>query len=231
MFMRCNDEDMFTQRAAPMPASDDATMAASQSSTEGPPPPENVRLDPTYTQTPFTVRITWDAPAWTDVLIYRGTSSTIEAVVGYDANLDPHYRYTLNNLQQNTTYSFRFQSQKDGVRGLISGLFSFTTQSTNDAAPPTDPNNFTMTCDPYTIYLRWTASTDNYDPANEIQYDIYNAATGVVVKTAKGTNHLEVTNGSYGFTLGEEYFVKARDRSGNVSTPSNSVVLPLSCKI
>jgi hypothetical protein len=226
MLFGCIEEEAIT-------ASDDASRAASSqntfsqnSLTDGPAPPQNVRLDPTYNQTPFSIQLTWDAPPWTDVLIYRGTSSTIEAVASYDANLDPHYRYTLNNLQQNTSYSFRFQSQINGSeRGPISDLFTFTTLPTNDHASPTAPSNLAVTCDPYTIFLTWNGSSDNYDPASEITYEFYNASTGNLVLKSKGSTHLAAPNGGVSFVPGGNYLVRARDRSGNLSDPSNSVIV------
>jgi hypothetical protein len=214
------------------PAETSVTESSRSNSLAGPPPPSNIRLDPTYAQTPFTVRLTWDAPAWTDVLIYRGTSSTIEAVASYDANLNPHYWYTLNNLQQNTSYTFRFQSQINGSeRGPIGEPFTFTTQPTNDHRPPTDPSNLVITCDPYTIYLNWNGSTDNYDPVSEITYEIYNAGTGQLVREFKGHNFLHFPNGGVIFAPGQKYLVKARDRSGNRSGASNAALVQLQCRV
>lgn len=197
-----------------------------------PPPPTNIRLDPSYEASPFTVRITWDAPEWTDVLVYRGTSNTLETVIGYDANLDPHYRYTLNNLQQNTSYTFRFQSRNgNNLAGPISQPFTFTTQPINDFKAPTTPTNLSFGCDPYSIYVNCNNSTDNYDPAAELVYEFYDADSGQLVFEIKGRASFFATNGNRFLLAGHRYFVKARDRSGNRSAASNTALIASSCQV
>jgi hypothetical protein len=230
-FSSCKKNDALTESAREA-ESLSARKSASSDSQTGPAPPANIRLDPSYNATPFTVRITWDAPEWTDVLVYRDSSTTLETVIGYDANLDPHYRYTLDRLQQNTSYTFRFQSRNsENVVGPISQPFTFTTQPTNDFTPPTNPTNLSFSCDPYSIYVTCNNSTDNYDPAQEIVYEFYDADSGQRVFEIPRTATFFVTNGNRFLLAGHKYFVKARDRSGNRSAPSNSAIISASCQI
>lgn len=121
---------------------------------------ENLRLDPTFPQTPFSVRLTWDAPSTSDVLVFRGDSTTPETVIAFNDDLEPPWQYTLQNLEQNTTYSFRVQavSHADGSRGPISAPFTFTTLRSNDQTPPTATGNPIFTCDFHTISATWTAT-------------------------------------------------------------------------
>jgi hypothetical protein len=230
-FNSCKKNDALTESASDAESLSTRNGASSNSGT-GPAPPSNIRLDPSYNSTPFTVRITWDAPEWTDVLVYRDNSTSIETVIGYDANLDPHYRYTLNNLQQNTSYTFRFQSRNsENVVGPMSQPFTFTTQPTNDFSPPTTPTDLSFSCDPYSIYVRCNNSSDNYDAAAQIVYEFYDADSGQIVFESPGTATLFLTNGNRFLLAGHKYFVKARDRSGNRSAPSNSAIISSGCQI
>src|SRR6185503_65258 len=62
-------------------AIDANSVTNSSRSSDIPSVPVNLRLDPTFEQTPFTARLTWDAAENVDVLVYRGTSTQIETVV------------------------------------------------------------------------------------------------------------------------------------------------------
>jgi hypothetical protein len=225
----CKKNDALTESAR---ETESLSARRSASTASAPAPPANIRLDPSYDATPFTVRITWDAPEWTDVLVYRGNSTSIETVIGYDANLDPHYRYTLNNLQQNTSYTFRFQCRNgENVLSPISQPFTFTTQPTNDFTPPTTPTNLSFSCDPYSIYVNCNNSSDNFDPAEEIVYEFYDADSGERVLESPRTATFFMTNGNRFLLAGHKYFVRARDRSGNRSAPSNSAIIAASCRV
>src|SRR5687768_12095167 len=57
------------------------SVTKSSSAEDIPPVPANLRLDPTFEQTPFTARLTWDAPGGIDILVYKGTSTRIDDVV------------------------------------------------------------------------------------------------------------------------------------------------------
>lgn len=204
---------------------EEAIMTASQtnSSEQIPAVPQNLRLDPTYKQTPFSAQFIWDAPSPPEVsvIVYSSSFRPGEAWAadywGYG-----RWAYTLNNLQQNSTYSVSVQAaNSSGIRSPISDPFTFKTPPTNDRTPPTAPSNLVLTFDAYTIFVKWNASSDNYDPASEITYGIYDVQSGQLACEVKGKTTLDVTNGGRFINLCSTYVVKARDRSGNLSSPSN----------
>jgi hypothetical protein len=66
------------------------------------------------------------------------------------------------------------------------------------------------------VYATWHGSTDNYDAPADITYEFYNTSTGALVHKVKGKTKL--TGYLNNCTT---YVVRARDRSGNLSGPSN----------
>lgn len=67
--------------------------------------------------------------------------------------------------------------------------------------------------------LSWNRSSDNADSSREVQYQVY--AGSDLVETVSGATDsalLCLDSGNYTFT------VRARDRSGNLSAPSNPIV-------
>ena len=207
--------------------------ASRTSNAEAPPPvPANLRLDPTFTQTPFTARIIWDAPSGIDIMVYRPPATRIDDVVSAGHfTLFGRWQYTLNNLQQNTTYSISLQSQTfSGVRSAISETFTFTSLPTNDRIPPSAPVLQLQSQGPGYILANWTASTDNFDPSSELTYEIYNVLTGGLVIKLKGT---QLQSSFDNVPILEDcvpYVVRARDRTGNLSGPSNAAKTLVGCK-
>lgn len=203
-----------------------ATTSSSKTANQSdvPPVPANLRLDPTFEQTPFTARLTWDAPGGIDILVYRGTSTQIESVVSAGAfTLFGRWQYELNNLQQNTSYTFQVQSQAfSGVRSAKSQPFTFTSLPTNDHTPPSVPVLTMQSPARLFIVATWTASTDNFDPPSEIVYEIFNMQTNRLVRRIKGSTRLQSSQDND--TLLQDcvpYAVRAIDRTGNVSAFSN----------
>jgi hypothetical protein len=198
----------------------------SSSAEDAPPVPANLRLDPTFEQTPFTARLTWDAPtSGIDILVYRGNSTQIETVVSVGTlKLFGQWQYELKNLQQNTTYTFQVQSQAfSGVRSAKTQPFTFTTLPTNDRTPPSAPVLTMQSPIRGFIIATWTVSTDNFDPSSELTYEIYNVQTGALVRKNLKSTRLESSfDNVQVFEDCVPYVVRARDRTGNLSAPSNA---------
>jgi acid phosphatase type 7 len=116
----------------------------------------------------------------------------------------------------NTTYDYTVVAFDAG--GNVSPASNVARATTPpDTTRPTAPANLTATAVGSSVSLAWTASTDNVGVS---AYDVIRG--GVVVGTSTTTSYSDAAvnpNTTYTYT------VKARDASGNVSDPSNSVVI------
>jgi hypothetical protein len=203
------------------------SVTKSSSAEDIPPVPANLRLDPTFEQTPFTARLTWDAPGGIDILVYKGTSTRIDDVVSAGVfRLFGRWQYELKNLQQNTSYTFQLQSQTfSGVRSAKTQPFTFTTLPTNDRTPPSAPVLTMQSPIRGFIIATWSTSTDNFDPSSELTYEIYNVQTGALVRKNLKSTRLESSfDNVQVFDDCVPYVVRARDRTGNLSAPSNAAM-------
>lgn len=217
VFSGCKKEEAHTQPDAI--AGEKALMS---STSAVPATPEHLRLDTTFTQTPFAAQLTWDAPQGVDVLVYGGTGKKMIGVVSANYFKEfRHWAFRLDNLQQDSTYGFRVQAQREG-RSPISAPFTFRSLPTNDHLPPSVPGHLVLTFDQLSITARWDVSTDNYDPPGEIVYELYNAQTGGLVRSFKNITSIYIwTDNSSVLQHCKTYVVRARDRTGNRSAPSN----------
>ena len=147
--------------------------------------------------------------------IYRGTSAggpyKMIALVG--ANV---LTYSNTGLNPNSTYYYIIRAVNENGAAAVSNEAVGTTQVDN--TPPTAPGNLTVTgTTRNSVGLSWTPSTDD---VGVTKYDIY--VNGVKFYTVDDTQtSFSVNNLTYNqvYTL----TVKARDLTGNVSTPSNQV--------
>ncbi|MGW4640447.1 cellulose binding domain-containing protein [Sphaerisporangium sp. NPDC004334] len=95
-----------------------------------------------------------------------------------------------------------------------------------DTSPPTVPTGLSSTvrCNPLSVTLSWTASTDNVGVTG---YDVYAASYGgsfTSVGTTTATSFTQPINGLY------QYEVRARDAAGNTSAFTEPVrVVPPPC--
>ncbi len=144
------------------------------------------------------------------------------------------YRILVNDVW----WTYSYQSDSGSVTGLLPGrTYTIAVQAQDSAgslSPQSAPVTITTPADTQAptvpsglvdlwsgggiFMLEWNLSSDNADPAQYIQYQIY--AGSQLVAVASGFQNSTVVclePGSYTFT------VRARDRSGNVSAPSNSV--------
>ncbi len=101
--------------------------------------------------------------------------------------------------------------------GNLSALSDPITVSTQaDVEPPSAPTNLTTDGGGGIYTLQWRLSTDNADSADYLQYDVY--ADGTRVYVARGYENSTVVCLDPGT---HTFWVRARDRSGNVSPSSN----------
>jgi chitodextrinase/poly(3-hydroxybutyrate) depolymerase len=122
--------------------------------------------------------------------------------------------YTDQNLIPNRKYYYVVRAVAETGAAAASNESSVSTLSDN--LPPSAPANLQYRgSNQTTVYLRWTASTDNIGVA---RYDIY--VNGTKLYTTKNTSFAVSGLDSlteYNFT------VKALDKAGNVSPASNQV--------
>ena len=133
----------------------------------------------------------------------------------------------LRHLSRSTTFSFNIDAiDYSGNIMSTSNTVMATTQSSNDFTAPSSPTNLYLVRDDTCgeVWLGWTQADDESDPKSLIEYEIY--VNGVL-------SPLPVSGGIdidfvYATASGDNYFqIKAVDRAGNTSSPSNTLKLLL----
>jgi fibronectin type 3 domain-containing protein len=177
-----------------------------------------------FVRSPSSVALTWtrstdDITWWT--LGYR--------IFANGAPVTEHVNWTwergvfLRHLTPATTYTFNVQATDFNGNFTMSNPVTLTTEATNDVTPPSVPTNVHIAgsngaCE---FFVGWTQSTDDTDPQYAIEYEIY--VNGVLSPLAVSAGVSE--DFVYGTASGENTFtVKAVDRAGNTSEPSNAAI-------
>lgn len=131
----------------------------------------------------------------------------------------------IRHLTRSTTYDFSISVfDWSGTIISTSNTVSATTDPSNDFTPPMAPSNLRLVQDDSCgeVWLGWTETTDETDPESLIEYEIW--VNGVL-------SPLPVSSGIdidfvYANAHGDNYFqIKAVDRAGNTSSPSNTLKL------
>jgi chitodextrinase len=127
----------------------------------------------------------------------------------------------LRHLAPATSYTFTIEANDFNGNTTMSNPVTLTTEATNDVTPPSAPTNVRIVEDQGCgeVWVGWTQSMDDTDPQSAIEYEIY--VNGVLSPLPVGggidrdfvyaTNHGDNT-----------FIVKAVDRAGNTSAPSNA---------
>jgi chitodextrinase len=127
----------------------------------------------------------------------------------------------LRHLTPATSYTFTVEANDFNGNTTMSNAVTLTTEPTTDVTPPSAPTNVRLVEDQGCgeVWIGWTQSTDDIDPQSAIEYEIY--VNGVLSPLPVGagidrdfvyaTNHGDNT-----------FVVKAVDRAGNTSEPSNA---------
>lgn len=129
----------------------------------------------------------------------------------------------IRHLQPNTTNSFSVNAiDTTGKNSATSNIVSVKTLSTTDFTPPGTPTNLHVLgsngCPEF--FLGWNQVVDNAEAQSNIEYEIYVNGVLSSLPVSAGVDNDFV----YAAFPGESTFtVKAVDKSGNTSGPSNAI--------
>jgi chitodextrinase len=184
--------------------------------TTPPSPPPNLSVTSVY---PTRISVAWTASTDNLTQVYY----TLLVNGGpYVADQIGYRSATVLDLSPETTYEFRVTARDGYGNSTQSNVLSVTTPAVTDTVPPTVPTNLRLSSEtaPPEIWLDWDQSTDDTDPQSQIMYDVFingqldHAAIGygetVTYCVAEGPNTI---------------VLRAVDTSGNVSAPSNEVLV------
>ena len=130
----------------------------------------------------------------------------------------------IRHLTPATTYTFTVQAWDTSGNRSTSNAVTLTTEPSSDTVPPTAPTNLHLVSDQGggEFYVGWTQSTDDVDPQHLIEYEIYvNGVLSPLAVSAGVDQDFVYARPECVNTL----VVKAVDRTGNTSEPSNELTL------
>jgi Leucine-rich repeat (LRR) protein len=162
------------------------------------------------------IRLTWNAPADTDILVYRIYRGLTENPTSFYSNTSNLIYYD-NGPSNGQTFHYRVTALDIAQN---EGSFSNNAFGTAANLPPSAPNNFTAVGGDQKAYLNW----DNNPESDVAGYFVYQAssanATTLVDSVFGRTNSELVING---LTNGNNYFfrTRARDNEGVYSDYSD----------
>lgn len=128
---------------------------------------------------------------------------------------------SIRHLTPGTTYSFSINvSDWSGGNVATSNTVNVTTTPSSDTTPPAAPTNLRLVRDDSCgeVWLGWAETSDNADPQDSIEYEIWVNGVQSPLPVGAGLD-LDFV---YANAHGDNFFqVRAVDRSGNTSAPSN----------
>ena len=184
-------------------------------------PPTSPELSGTVLS-PSQVRLTWTASTddtqwWplTYRLFVNGSPAT-------HVNDDGERAVRIRHLAPATTYTFTVRAQAASGTTAFSNEVTLTTEASSDTVPPTAPTNLHLVSDNGggEFYVGWTQSTDDVDPQHLIEYEIYVNGVLSALPVSAGVDQ------DFVYAQPEcvnTVVVKAVDRTGNTSAPSNEL--------
>jgi chitinase len=126
--------------------------------------------------------------------------------------------YTDTGLSPSTTYAYQVLAF-DAAGNTSTPASASATTPAPDMTPPSAPSNLTATLGKgKKVALAWNPSTDDVGVAG---YHVYR--NGTLAATVTGTSHADSLPG--GRNASASFYVVAFDAAGNVSAPSNTVIV------
>ena len=131
----------------------------------------------------------------------------------------------IRHLTPGTSYTFNVSvSDWSGGNVSTSNTANATTPPSSDTLPPTVPANLHLVQDNSCgeVWLGWNQATDDTDPQSSVEYEIYvnDVLSPLPVSAGTGTDFVYAT--AFGDNV---FYVRAVDRSGNSSAPSQALKL------
>lgn len=134
----------------------------------------------------------------------------------------------VRQLDPGTTHTITVRAvDGGGNRSVASNALTVTTDPSSDTVAPTSVTltsangGGTGTC-PEELWLRWTGSTDNVDPASAIEYEV--RVNGTIIEVVPGGTMTVAYTEISGIN---NVTIVAVDRAGNAAAPSNSIPIPV----
>jgi chitodextrinase len=171
---------------------------------------------------PSQVSLSWTASTddtqWWSLTYKVFVNGSPATHVNWDGERIVHIRH----LTPATTYVFSVQARAASGTTAFSNEVTLTTQPSSDTVPPSAPTNLHLVSDNGggEFYIGWTQSTDDVDPQYAIEYEIYINGVMSPLPVSAGVEedfvyaHPDCVN---------TVVVKAVDRTGNTSGPSNEL--------
>jgi len=132
----------------------------------------------------------------------------------------------VRHLTPGTNYNFSVSVSdwSAGNNTATSNTANAATPSSSDGTPPSVPANLRLVRDDSCgeVWLGWDETTDNADPQDSIEYEIYVNDILSPLPVGAGINLDFVYANTHGDNT---FYIKAVDRSGNSSAPSKAIKL------
>jgi fibronectin type 3 domain-containing protein len=156
--------------------------------------------------------------------VHRGTSAGFTATAANRVAQTTGTSYGESGIAPGTYY---YKVTAEDAAGNISGASNEASATIVDTTPPSAPGALTATGAGNTVNLSWIASTDD---AAVVRYNVHRGTSSGFTPTA-ANRIAQPTGTSYsdaGLGVGTYYYkVTAEDAAGNLSTPSNEVLLAI----
>jgi len=172
--------------------------------------------------TPSTITVAWPDtdPEGAYVLFIDGAPATET-----DLEYEGYTEWTVINLAPGSTHTITVEAVDIGGTSPMSNPVMATTSTSTDTTPPTAPTGLNGGSDGGgEAIISFNPSTDNVTPPSQIEYRFY--VNGSLEAYA---DVIGQTSGVYVFPNGtgepQAVYVVAVDQAGNVSAPSNTILV------
>jgi chitodextrinase len=156
---------------------------------------------------------------------FKVNGSIITQNINWAAAPSDKLSVIIRHLTPGTTYSFSVSaSDWSGGNTVTSNTVMATTTPSSDTLPPTVPTSLHLVQDGgcAEVWLGWDQASDETDAQNTVEYEIYVNDVLSPLPVSAGVSIDFV----YGTAFGDNtFYIKAVDRSGNSSAPSNAIKL------
>ena len=178
---------------------------------------------------PSQVQLTWtratdDVPNNCCTYSFKLNGSTITQNINWAPAPANQLSVIIRHLSPGTDFSFNVGVSDYSGNITMSNTAPAITPPSSDTTPPSLPTNLHLVQDNSCgeVWLGWDQSTDETDPQSMIEYEIYVNGVLSPLPVSAGVN----TDFVYATAFGDNtFYIKAVDRSGNSSAPSQSIKL------